>query len=169
MTDTTSGDLILRDLTESDIGDLAMVHAVAWRETYEPIFGKGYQFPTAALREQQWREKFAKRTNDWFCIVVELNKRLIGFASGNSYSSKELPEYAGELNKLYLLREYQGLKIGKKLFLAASGKFLKKGINPIVAFTEPQNKVGQFFEHMGAKKIIGPQGEFHGAYGWNIQ
>jgi GNAT superfamily N-acetyltransferase len=167
LTHSTSGDLIFRDLTAFDIGDLATLHAVAWRQTYEPIFGKGYRFPTAELREQQWKEKFANKTDDWFCIVAELDQHLIGFTTGNRYSSTELPDYTGELNKLYLLREYQGLKIGKKLFMAACDKFLKNDINSIVAFTEPQNKVGQFFEHLGGKKIIGEQGEFHGAYGWS--
>jgi L-amino acid N-acyltransferase YncA len=163
----SASELIFRDLTGADIPILAQLHATAWRQTYEPIFGKTYQFPTAELRERQWKEKFANRNANWFCIVAELKDRLIGFVSGNGYSSEELPNYNGELNKLYLLKEYQKSGTGKKLFMAAVDRFLKNGIISIVAFTEPQNSVGKFFEYMGGKKIVGQQGEFHGAYGWD--
>jgi L-amino acid N-acyltransferase YncA len=164
--DNLSDELVFRDIAESDIPPLAHLHATAWRQTYEPICGKHYPFPTADLRQQQWKEKFAARSPYWFCIVVELNDKMIGFVSGDRYSSEELPDYSGELSKLYLLHEYQGFGIGKKLFMAACDKFLKNEISGIVAFTEPQNRVGQFFEHMHGKKVFDQQGQFHGAYGW---
>ncbi|HUQ66689.1 MAG TPA: GNAT family N-acetyltransferase [Flavitalea sp.] len=166
-THNLAAEVRIRDLIISDIAALSQLHATAWRQTYEPIFGKSYQFPTAELRKQQWEQKFAYKSQRWFCIVVELSDRLIGFASGNSYSSTELPDYDGELNKLYLLKEYHGFNIGKTLFIEASNRFLKNRINTMVAFTDPQNPTGKFFEHMKGKKIISQEGEFHGAYGWN--
>jgi GNAT superfamily N-acetyltransferase len=159
-------EVIFRDLLDSDIESLAQLHAKAWRQTYEPFFGSSYHFPTAELRKQQWEQKFASKSDDWFCIVAELNGQLIGFTCGNSYSAKELRQFDGELNKLYLLREYQGFGIGKKIFLETFDRFRKNGISAIVAFTEPQNPTGKFFEHMGGKKITGEKNIFLGAYGW---
>jgi RimJ/RimL family protein N-acetyltransferase len=161
-----TGEVIFRDVMNSDLDALAQLHATAWRQTYEPIFGTGYQFPTAELRKQQWEQKFTDKDENWFCIVAEISEQLIGFVSGNNYSSKELPDFDGELNKLYLLKEYQGFSIGRNLFIEACNRFLKNGISTMVAFTEPQNPTGKFFEYMGGKKLFNQEGLFHGAYGW---
>ncbi|HUR64723.1 MAG TPA: GNAT family N-acetyltransferase [Chitinophagaceae bacterium] len=159
-------EVILRDVINSDIAALAQLHATAWRQTYEPIFGKNYQYPTAELRKQQWEQKLTSKSGNWFCIVAELKEGVIGFASGNDYTSSELPGFQGELNKLYLLKAYQGYSIGKKLFMEACNRFLKNNITTMVTFTEAQNPVGKFFEHLGGEKIFTEQGSFHGTYGW---
>jgi L-amino acid N-acyltransferase YncA len=158
--------LIYRDMEVSDIPALAQLHALAWKQTYAPLFGIDYSFPTAALRQKQWEDKYASRTDKWFCIVAELGTRLIGFASGNAYTSEELPQFAGELNKLYLLEEHKHAGTGKMLFMRSCERFLKNSITTMVAFTEPQNPSATFFEHMKGEQILSKEGSFHGAYGW---
>ena len=160
------GEVVFRDLRVDDIEPLSQLHAVAWRQTYEPALGPGHQYPTAQLRKHQWQQKFATQSGAWFCIVVEYEGQLIGFASGNDFSVDKFPEIKGELNKFYLLKDYHGYGLGKRLFKEARQRLLDHNITNMIAFTDPDNPTGKFFEHMGGEKIFDAQGVFDGAYEW---
>lgn len=96
----------------ADIPALAALHVKTWSETYWSVRHP----PNYELREYQWREQFQKTDGKWFCFVVEDRKgALVGFAKGAAYASSDLPDYSGELNKIYLLRDYQRLGLGRQL------------------------------------------------------
>jgi hypothetical protein len=81
-----------------------VLHVTTWNATYVPMMGRG---PSVATREYQWRQAFAEPDRRWFCLVVENSQgALVGFAKGRP---SDHPEYEGELNKIYLLREYHRL------------------------------------------------------------
>lgn len=42
---------------------------------------------------------------------------IFGFASGGPEESDEYPLYEGEVTAIYILKEYQGLGLGKKLLM----------------------------------------------------
>jgi ribosomal protein S18 acetylase RimI-like enzyme len=100
------------------------------------------------------------------CFVLEEGGQLIGFAKGNRYHSHDLPEFSGELNKIYLLPEYQGRGLGRRLVDEVVQRFLSQGITSMVLFSEPENPACRFYEKLGGEKIFASNGEFHGAYGW---
>jgi L-amino acid N-acyltransferase YncA len=154
--------MLIRDAMEADIPALAQLHVTAWNQTYPNT----HSTPTTALREQQWRDTFARRDDSWFALVVEDSGRLIGFAKGQHYNEPDLPQFSGELNKLYLLREHHGRGFGRRLIAEVARRFLGEGITSMVLFSEPSNPIGRFFEAMGGEKIFAKNGEFHGAYGW---
>jgi hypothetical protein len=69
--------LRLRAAVESDITG-ARRPARADVERYVCAIVKG---PPVAVREAQWREVFAKRDGNWFCVVAERpNGELVAFA-----------------------------------------------------------------------------------------
>lgn len=155
--------LLIRDATPEDIPALADVHVKAWRETYWTVRNP----PTHAVREQQWREQFSRADPSEFCFVVENSAgELVGFASGRPYASDELRGYSGELRKIYVLREYQRLGIGRRLIGHVARRFLDDGITSMVLFGLPQNPSCAFHEALGGKRLHARNGEFHGAYGW---
>ena len=154
--------MVIRDATESDIVALAELHVMAWNQTYPEVASP----PTVALREQQWRQLFGRKDGSWFVLVMEDHGRLIGFAKGQRYRHSDLPQFAGELNKLYLLREYHGRGLGRRLLVQVASRFLSQGIASMVLFSEPSNPTGGFFQAMGGEKVLAKNGEFHGAYGW---
>ena len=154
--------MLIRDATEADIPALAQLHVATWNETYPHVESP----PTLALREQQWRQLFARNDGSWFVLLVEENGRLLGFAKGQPYKHADLPQFAGELNKLYLLREYHGRGFGRRLITHVARRFISQGITSMVLFSEPSNPTGGFFQAMGGEKILAKNGEFHGAYGW---
>lgn len=155
---------IFREATAADIPALARLHVTAWTATYP-----GFRLPpTYELRERQWREAFAMTDGSWFCFVIE-NQRgeLVGFAKGMRYNHPDQPDYAGELNKIYLLAEYQRLGLGRRLVGHVARRFLVQGISTMLLFGDAGNPSYRFFEALGAERLRDPNGKVsYGNYGW---
>jgi GNAT superfamily N-acetyltransferase len=63
-------------------------------------------------------QSFQAADGSWFCFVVEdADGKLIGFAKGQHYAHSDQRDFAGELNKIYLLREYHRRGLGRRLVL----------------------------------------------------
>jgi ribosomal protein S18 acetylase RimI-like enzyme len=160
----TLDDFIIREVRATDLQELAALHVKAWNETYHNVKNP----PNYATREYQWAQLFKQADGSWFCFVVENSEgELIGFAKGNAYASDDLPGYSGEVSKIYLLRQYQRLGLGRKLVGYVSRRFLSQGISTMVLFGVPQNPASKFHEILGGEKLYSKNGEFHGGYGWN--
>ncbi|MBI1333487.1 MAG: GNAT family N-acetyltransferase [Armatimonadetes bacterium] len=153
---------VFRDVTAEDIPKLAQLHVVAWAETYPDV----KRPPTFAIREYQWIEQFQSPQTNWFAVVIELDGELIGFTKGKTYSSAERPEFTGEINKIYLLSQYQRLGLGKRLVLETAERFLQRGIDAVVLFGEPSNPSIAFHEAIGGERLLNTKGGFDGGYGW---
>lgn len=161
--DEKTGSFIIREAVAEDIPALAKLHVKTWAQTYWLTLRP----PTYQIREWQWKEQFKKIDGTWFCFVIENSqKELIGFAKGKTYSHSDLPEFSGELNKIYILRKYQRVGLGKRLIGHVARKFLSMGIHNMVLFGVAENPSGKFHEAMGAQKLYSKKGEFHGSYCW---
>lgn len=118
------------------------------------------------MRESQWREAFANTDGSWFCFVVEDQRgELVGFAKGTPHDGG-VPAFAGELNKIYLLRRVQRQGLGRLLLGAVASRFLAQGITSMLLFGEPGLPANKFYEAFGAERLHAPNGVFHGGYGW---
>ena len=150
-----------RDATEKDIPELGKLHAITWAQTYN---GK----PNIKLRQYQWDKAFKEENNgSWFCIlVVDKNNNLVGFAKGIINKNEKTSEQHGDLNKIYLLSDYQRLGLGKKLFAHVVERFLQKGVNDVTLFGVPQNPSCAFHEAMGGERLYSEKGTFDGCYIW---
>jgi ribosomal protein S18 acetylase RimI-like enzyme len=153
----------IREATSADLPALADLHVKTWNATYPDVQKK----PTYEIRERQWREAFKVTDGSWFCFVVEdQNDDLVGVAKGTPYDHVDLPGFAGELSKIYLLREYQLQGLGRRLVGHVIRRFLSQGISSMVLFAEPQNPSCRFYEALGAERLLDKAGDFHGGYGW---
>ncbi|SDL17282.1 GNAT family N-acetyltransferase [Siphonobacter aquaeclarae] len=150
----------VRRALPADAGAIARVHVQAFAETHG-----GLNPPTFALRHRQWTELLHQ--TDRFCYLAE-NERgeVAGFASGNGYFDPALPEYDGQLNKIYLLQTYQRLGIGRQLLLAVARRLYDDGARAMLLFGEAENPSCFFYEKMGGVRLLSPDGSFHGGYGW---
>jgi GNAT superfamily N-acetyltransferase len=158
---------IIWEAIEADIPALAALHVKTWSETYWTVLRP----PGFKIREWQWKDQFKKNDGSWFCFVIDNGRgQLVGFAKGKKYSHSDLPNFSGELNKVYILRKYQRLGLGKRLLGYVARKFLSMGINNMVLFGVAENPSGLFHEATGGEKLFNKQGEFHGGYCWrNLQ
>jgi GNAT superfamily N-acetyltransferase len=153
----------LRQAVATDVPALARLHVETFNETHRGGASGG---PSYALREQQWREEFDRADERRFCFVVEDERgELVGFARGVPHQSG-VPKYAGELNKIYVLRRVQRKGLGRQLLLSVARRFREHGVNSMLLFGDAQSPSNGFYEAQGAERIFSDAGEFHGGYGW---
>ncbi|MGH7501280.1 MAG: alpha/beta fold hydrolase [Longimicrobiales bacterium] len=101
----------LRTMTAADVPAVAALHVTTFNETHT-INNDG---PLYSLREAQWRKAFDVEDGTWFGVVIEGDHgELVGFAKGCPHDGG-VPGYAGELNKIYLLRRYHRQGLGRRL------------------------------------------------------
>ncbi|HEX5725578.1 MAG TPA: GNAT family N-acetyltransferase [Longimicrobiaceae bacterium] len=156
--------LVIREATAADLPALVRLHVTTWNDTYPGVRSP----PTYEVREGQWRAAFAANDDSWFCFVVARSDgELVGFAKGKRYAHPDQPGYSGELNKIYLLREYQRLGLGRRLVGHVARRFLGQGISSMLLFADAGNPACRFYEALGAEKLRAPDGEVsEGNYGW---
>ena len=153
----------IREATINDVSALAAVHVDTFNETH----GMYPNAPTYKLREYQWQKAFQDKDQSWFCFVIEdENGRLIGFAKGQLYNHADHREFSGELNKVYLLRKYHKLGLGRQLICKVAHEFIRRGVSSMLLFGDADNASNKFYEQMGAAKLFAKNGKFHGDYGW---
>jgi GNAT superfamily N-acetyltransferase len=151
-----------RDATPADIRALSELHVAAWNATYPGTHNP----PTVAIREWQWRKAFDKKDDSgWFAVVIERpDGALVGFAKGNR---SDHPDYAGELNKIYLLPEYYRLGLGRRLMGHVVRRFLANGVTSMWLCGEADNPSGAFHEALGGHNLPNDDGTTnYGNYGW---
>lgn len=149
--------LVIREATTDDIPALSRLHVETFNETH----GKG---PPWEMREAQYRQKFAETDGSWFCFVVSRQSGdLVGFAIGNPSDDAGSE---GRLNKIYLLRGYQRLGLGRRLVGHVVQRFLTQGVTAMVLFSEAENPSIWFYEALGGERMVSDKGEFHGGYRW---
>src|ERR671919_2959595 len=107
--------------------------------------------PSVEIREWQWRQAFEKQDGSWFCFVVErTNGELVGFAK--AVVCKE-GEFGGELSKIYLLRDYQRIGLGRRLLRAVVDRFLSQGITSMLLFGDARNPSSLVWRALGGEKL----------------
>jgi GNAT superfamily N-acetyltransferase len=151
--------LAIREATAADVPALARLHVTTWNATYAPLLMKG---PGCGIRESQWRGAFAKNDGSWFCFVVQRpDGELVGFAKGKR---SDHSEFGGELNKIYLLREYQRIGLGRRLLGQVAHRFLSEGIESMWLYGDARNPSSRVWTALGAVKTDDDPG--NGNYGW---
>lgn len=153
----------VREATVADVTAIAHLHVQTFNETHRGGRSGG---PSVELRERQWREAFAVDDGSWFCVVVEdAAGELVGFAKGTPHDGG-VPGFAGELNKIYLLRRVQRHGLGRLLLCNVADRFIGRGVASMLLFGEAESPSNGFYEALGAERLYSEAGEFHGGYGW---
>jgi L-amino acid N-acyltransferase YncA len=156
---------VIREATSADVPALALLHATTFNETHAPMLPNG---PTFEVREHQWRQAFQSADGSWFCFVAEGPPgELLGFAKGQRYAHPDQPDFAGELNKIYVLREHHRQGIGRQPVGRVARRFLRENVTSMLLFGDARNPSNGFYEVLGAEKLFAPGGEFNGGYGWS--
>ncbi len=151
--------LTFRDATVEDIPRLAALHVKTWADTYPMV----RRPPTFAIRESQWIDAFAHADGSWFCIVIESAAgELIGFAKGVRTGPT-----SGDLNKIYLLSEYQRMGLGRRLVGHVVRRFLAQGITKMTLSADAGNPSCRFYLAIGAEYQRDDRGRAQlGAFIW---
>lgn len=150
--------IVFRDAVAADIPALADLHVATWNATYRTNRGPG-----VGLRTRQWSEVLHRRPREDFVLVLENREgRLIGFTWGKPHGG----EFAGELSKIYLRWEYHGLGLGRRMLAETAARFLERGMDSFVLFSESSNPTIGFFDHLGGERLLDEHGLFAGGFAW---
>ena len=99
--------------TGEEMDGKGYVHYKSWHETYEGLVDPGYL-------EGITLEKCIETARRWpdNILVAKDGERVVGFAAYGAYRDGHLPEH-GEIFAIYVLKEYQGRKVGYELMNTA--------------------------------------------------
>lgn len=137
----------VRPMTPADREGRARVHYIAWKETYAGLMDGRV---LAAHTLERCRERAARGGPGDTLVALdrEDGDRVAGFACfaprARSFASVE---DAGEIGALYVLREYQGLGIGKMLLERCLARL--DCPKAVLFVLEGNEKAARFYEHMG--------------------
>lgn len=149
----------IREATVDDAPALASLHVRTFQETH----GGG---PSVAMRQAQWQTLLGRGDPRDFTFVVEDDGgALVAFARGTPHDGA-MPGFAGELNKIYVLRQCQRSGLGRLLVGRVAERFLALGVHSMLLFGDARSRSNGFYEHLRAERLHSPSGEFHGGYGW---
>ncbi|NJO42750.1 MAG: GNAT family N-acetyltransferase [Cyanobacteria bacterium CRU_2_1] len=166
--------MIIREACVDDASAIARVHVDSWRTTYRGIVPDDYLASLSfERRERNWQQLLSQPTERReFIYVAELEPgQVIGFATGGKERSNH-PIYKGELYTIYLLQNYQRLRIGHQLTLAIKNQFAEANIYSMLVWVLADNSACHFYEALGGQKIgeqpitIGGATLKEIAYGW---
>ncbi|MEH7381008.1 GNAT family N-acetyltransferase [Bacillus sp. JJ1533] len=161
----------IRKAILSDAKGIAKVHVDSWRTTYSRIVPDEYlEQLSYESREKMWKKGIP---NGHIFVAENDNGEVVGFACGGKERSGEYENYQGELYAIYLLQEYQGQGLGKRLVIPVVKQLLDKNINTMLVLVLEDNKSCLFYEALGARKLDAVEVEIGGkklkeaVYGWD--
>jgi L-amino acid N-acyltransferase YncA len=160
----------IRKAMPADVKGMAKVHVDSWRTTYKDMFPEEYlQSLSYESREELWNRAIP---NGYVFVAENDQGDIVGFSSGGRERTGNYPGYEGELYAIYILQEYQGNGIGRKLVMPLIEVFKKERIHSMIVLVLDENPSKYFYQSLGAKEIDHLQDTIAGkevtelVYGW---
>ena len=132
----------IREMRPEDADSKGYVHWKSWQETYSGLIPEASLAKRTLERCQDAARRWPENT-----LVAELGGKIVGFACYGLCRDEDLPGY-GEVMAIYLLREAQGLGIGKALMEAALENLSAYNAIAIWVLKGNEHAIG-FYEHFG--------------------
>ncbi len=163
----------IRQATARDAKAIARVHVDTWRDTYVGIIPDRILLGMSHRRHSAARPvEFGKRRNGHTVMVAEDSRAgVVGFGSCGRASYANLP-HDGEVYTLYVLADYQGQGIGKRLLGGLFGALLERGSRSALIWVLADNPARFFYQAMGGTWVAVRTERLWGtslstmAYGW---
>jgi GNAT superfamily N-acetyltransferase len=168
--------MIIREAMPADAPAIARVHVDSWRTTYRGFVPEDYLSKLSyEARERFWdRILAAKGTGETQFVFVAVDEagQIGGFADGGKPINEGDTAFASELYAIYLLKEYQGQGLGRRLVQALAGKLHAAGFGSLMLWVMDGNPAEHFYQRLGGKPLGSKPVEIGGvtvqeiAYGW---
>lgn len=136
-----------RRATAADTFGIAHVHEQSWQHAYSGVIPHKALNAMIRRRDRNWWGRAIR--NSTRILVLESMGHVVGYATLGANRVGALPQ-EGEIYELYLLPEYQGVGLGKQLFLAARKELARLGLQGCVVWVLEANKGAlQFYRNAG--------------------
>ena len=140
-------DINIRAARAGDEQEIAKVNIESWRSTYRGLIADTILDDMKLEKYlEKWNNTFrTMEANGSFCFVAENEvKEVIGYSLCGKNSHVKF-HFEAELFAIYLLKEYQGQGIGKKLFIKSLEEFKKRSIHSFLLFVLSSNEGSRKF------------------------
>jgi GNAT superfamily N-acetyltransferase len=163
----------IRAARVEDAAGIARVHVNAWRTTYKGIVPDAHLANLSYERGAvYWTRRLNELTDQMFVYVAEDEQgQIVGFVEGGPERRHDA-EYPAELYAIYILKEYQGRGLGRRLTHELVKSLLEAGMNAMLVWALAENPFRRFYEALGGQYVRPEQFELGGAmldevaYGW---
>jgi ribosomal protein S18 acetylase RimI-like enzyme len=166
-------EITIRPARVEDAPSIARVHIDSWRTTYngivpdEVLAGLSYE-----KRERDWRMRLSDPERKNFDFVAEDGQgQIVGFVTGGPLRGDN-STYQSELYAIYLLKEFQGQGLGRRLMLKLVERLAQEAMTSMLLWVLAENPARRFYEAMGGQPVKTQPIEIGGvmleevAYGW---
>jgi len=135
-------------IRKADINDAegkGYVHYHSWNESYTGLIDQEYLDLRSLERCIEQAKEYPENT-----YVALVDEKIIGFSCYLEYRDDDL-EDSGEINAIYLLKDYNGLGIGKKLMEVCFEELKQYSKIALWVLKSNSNAIG-FYEHIGFER-----------------
>jgi ribosomal protein S18 acetylase RimI-like enzyme len=141
----------IRHAKSDDADALSKVFEEAWREAYLGIIPGLTLDKMISRRSRRWWRSTVSRGRP--LVVLDMGQGAVGYASYGRCRDRSLPAN-GEIDELYLLPEYQGIGLGRRLFKAVRNDLRHRELERIAIWALEENeRACAFYEGMGGQRI----------------
>lgn len=141
----------IRHAKPADAQALSNVFESAWREAYRGIIPGVTLEKMLTRRGPRWWRSTVTRGRP--LVVIDLGQGVAGYISYGRCRDRSLPA-EGEIDEFYLLPEYQGLGLGRRLFQAVRNDLRDKGMSRVAVWAlEDNERACTFYERMGGRSV----------------
>lgn len=143
--------LIVRKADAPSAHGIATVHVESWRTTYRGQVPYEFLDELSVLaRTQFWERQIAQGKTGLF--VAANGDSICGFINFGKHLDDDLDDLTGEVYAVYLLSEFQGAGIGRKLWTEATQELRQQGFAQCVVWVLDTNRLGiDFYERLGCR------------------
>ena len=143
--------IAIRKATIGDAFAIARVQVMSWRSTYRGLVPDSYlDLLNVEVRAARWREALAARSAILF--VAEDAGEIVGFISGGVLR-EPIAQLEAELYAIYLLQEWQGQGIGRRLTQQLVATLLGSGYKSMAVWVLEKNPAVGFYKRLGGTMI----------------
>lgn len=143
----------IRKATPKDALGISIVNTYTWKTAYSGLMPDILiDSRIDALKSKAEKCKSEIEHNNNFIVAV-VDDTVIGFCLYGPSRNKDYNK-EGEIYALYVLKGFQGEKVGKRLFIAGKNELVDNGYLSIIINCLKGNPSLGFYKHMGGK-IVG--------------
>lgn len=161
----------IRPAQLDDAQAIACCHVAAWRDTYRPIIADDY-LDNLSLDDHVAKWTKSLQQPDCHMFVAENEQGgLVGFVHGGRERTGRM-DFRGEIYAMYILKDFRGQGIGRRLFQRFADALLRDQITSLIVWALEGNECRAAYAAWGGEEIergpikIGQQNLIEVAYAW---
>ena len=167
--------IAIRPAVAGDAAAIGRVYVETWRTTYAGMVPDRVLVGMSEARQgARWSHWFARPGKDFALVARDARAGVIGFASGGPVRMRapQAQGATGEVFTLYVLPDFQGRGVGRRLLGAAFQGLVDRRYAAALIWVLAANPARFFYESLGGRRVAEQQERLWGtelpeyAYHW---